>query len=181
MKKCALVCLFLGVVGALPLAASADTFTYSFSGPAFDEVTNTPDITLSFDLTLTATPISGDEFGVTEIASNDFTVNSDTLPSFDELVTFSPTGDKIFPTGVINSSQMFYDNLYFDASPNFDSNGISFTDGNVDVVVYNSGGSDLALFTVADTPEPSSWLLALSGFAGILGLAFYRRSAIWNN
>lgn len=181
MKKCALVCLILGVVSVLPLAASADTFTYSFSNLA-QNVAGGGLVSLGFDLTLTATPISDGEFGVTEIASSDFTVNGVTLPSFDELVTYSPTGDRLFPTGFINSSLMYYDNLYFSSSPNFDGNGISFTDGNVDVVVYNNGNpSDSALFTVAATPEPSSWLLALSGLVGILGLAFYRRNAVWNN
>lgn len=180
MKKVALVCLFLGAAIALPLAASADTFTYSFSGTA-GNVAASGTIPLSFDLTLTATPISGDEFGVTEIASSDFTVNGITLPSFDELVTYSPTGDKLYPTGFINGSQMYYDNLYFDVSPNFDGNGISFTDSNVDVVVYNSSGGDSALFTVAGTPEPSPWLLALSGLVGILGLTLYRRKTIWGN
>lgn len=177
MKKSAWACLFLGAAIALPLAANADTFTYSFSGTALDEVTQLPDVSLSFDLTLTATPISGNEFGVTEIASSDFMVNGVTLPSFDEAVSYD-TSNKLFPPPIyFDAGAMYYDNLYFNTTPNFDVNGISFTDSNVDVVVYNSGS---ALFTTM-TPEPSSYLLALSGLAGILGLAVYRRKAVWNS
>lgn len=179
MKKSAWACLFLGAAIALPLAANADTFTYSFSGTALDEVTQLPDVSLSFDLTLTATPISGNEFGVTEIASSDFMVNGVTLPSFDESVSYTTSGTLLPPPIYFDAGAMYYDNLYSSVSPNFDINGISFTDGNVDVVVYHSG-SDNALFTLA-TPEPSSYLLALSGLAGILGLAIYRRKTVWNS
>lgn len=176
MKQFAWVCLLLGAAVAFPLTASADTFTYSFLGTANDEITGNNDVTLSFDLTLTATPISGNEFGVTEIASSDFVVNGVTLPSFDEPVSYTTSGTLVPPASYFDAAAMFYDNLYFSTGQPFDVNGISFTDSNVDVVVYNSG---TALFTTL-TPEPSSYLLALSGLAGILALAFYRRNSAWS-
>lgn len=184
MKKVTLVSLLLGVAVALPLAAGADTFTYSFSGTA-QFVTGSPTVPVSFDLTLTATPITGTtgEYGITNIASSDFILNGVTLPSFNEAVSYSTTGT-ITPTGYVDSSLMFYDNLYYTAAEHLDPNGISFTDDNIDMLIYGGSSStspnDNALYST--TPEPASWLLALSGLLGIAGfVSFRRRRAIWSN
>jgi hypothetical protein len=164
----------LAIAAFLPAsAANATVYSFTFS---------------SFDGALTATG------QITVGAAHDVAAISGTMSGLVDQTISGTVADASFPAAVISPDGAFiYNNLFYNADPHFDVNGLVFTTVENTVGFWNLWGNSAGNYslwesvggayavqetgrlTVAAAPELSTWAMMLAGFAG-LGLAGWRRA-----
>jgi hypothetical protein len=163
----------LTAAGMLPLAtvaANAETFDFTLTGPAADLGGFTDPIPSG---TITASLVNGN-LVATSISFDGSTFATTNFEGADDRLFPNTTGHAVIDTTGIS----------FEVAPNDDVNIFSFNAPNGEVVTgngYGELGSDVAFgvgtFTLtAAVPEPSTWAMMLLGFCGLGFLAFRRKN-----
>jgi hypothetical protein len=169
MKLLRTFSLSIALCGAV-LAAHADEFSFTFSGPG---VTGSG--------TVDATPDASDP-GAYYVTDGTATING---------TVWAITGGNATPGSYLNTADnsygyvMSYDNVLFVPPPSVDSYGLLFTDGSDDSNLYYESGTyyftpSLAsdqdtdnipvTMTVAPAPEPASVVYSGTGLVAMAGL-----------